>query len=74
MITLAQINKTMSKFFKATEIAIAIILFIVLGYSVITGTEIEKIIDVDFWTLSYLISLTTPRILSESEDEKTKQV
>jgi hypothetical protein len=66
-------NKIMSKFFKGTEIAIAILLFIALGYSVITGTEIGKVIDVDFWTLSYLISLTTPRILSESEDEKTEQ-
>ena len=66
-------NKIMSKFFKGAEIAIAIILFIALGYSVITGTEIGKVIDVDFWTLSYLISLTTPRILNESEDEKTEQ-
>ena len=66
-------NKKISKFFKASEIAIAILLFIALGYSVITGTEIGKVIDVDFWTLSYLISLTTPRILNESEDEKTEQ-
>ena len=66
-------NKIMSKFFKGTEIAIAILLFIALGYSVITGTEIGKIIDVDFWILSYLIALTTPRILSESENEKTEQ-
>jgi hypothetical protein len=66
-------NKTISKFFKWSEIAIAILLFIALGYSVITGTEIGKVIDVDFWTLSYLISLTTPRILNESEDEKTEQ-
>jgi hypothetical protein len=43
-----------SKFFKGAEIAIVIFLLIVLGYSVITGTEIGQVIDVDFWVLSYL--------------------
>ena len=66
-------NKTMSKFFKGAEIAIVIFLLIVLGYSVITGTEIGKVVDVDFWVLSYLISLTTPSIFSESENKKTEQ-
>jgi hypothetical protein len=66
-------NKTMSKFFKVAEIAIVIFLIIVLGYSVITGTEIAKVIDVDFWILSYLISLTSPGIFGESENEKTEQ-
>jgi len=64
---------TIIKFFKGAEIAIVIFLLIALGYSVITGTEIGKIIDVDFWVLSYLISLTTPSIFSESQNEKTEQ-
>jgi len=64
---------TIIKFFKGAEIAIVIFLLIALGYSVITGTEIGKIIDVDFWVLSYLISLTTPSIFSESENKKTEQ-
>jgi hypothetical protein len=62
-----------SKFFKGAEIAIVIFLLIALGYSVITGTEIGKVVDVDFWVLSYLISLTTPTIFSESENKKTEQ-
>jgi hypothetical protein len=66
-------NKIISKFFKGAEIAIVIFLLIVLGYSVITGTEIGKVIDVDFWVLSYLISLTSPNFFSESETEKTEQ-
>jgi len=66
-------NRFISKFFKGSEIAIVIFLLIALGYSVITGTEIGQVIDVDFWVLSYLISLTTPSIFSESENEKTEQ-
>jgi len=62
-----------SKFFKGAEIAIVIFLLIALGYSVITGTAIGEIIDVDFWILSYLISLTTPSIFCKSENEKTEQ-
>jgi hypothetical protein len=62
-----------NKFFKGAEIAIVVFLLIALGYSVITGTEIGQIIDVDFWVLSYLISLTTPSIFSESQNEKTEQ-
>jgi hypothetical protein len=62
-----------SKFFKGAEIAIVIFLLIVLGYSVTTGTEMGKVIDVDFWILSYLISLTTPGIFGESENKKTEQ-
>ena len=62
-----------SKFFKGAEIAIVIFLLIALGYSVVTGTEIGKVVDVDFWVLSYLISLTTPSIFSESENKKTEQ-
>jgi hypothetical protein len=62
-----------SNFFKGAEIAIVIFLLIVLGYSVITGTEIRKVIDVDFWVLSYLISLTSPNFFGESENEKTEQ-
>jgi hypothetical protein len=64
---------TIIKFFKGAEIAIVIFLLIALGYSVITGTEIGKVVDVDFWVLSYLISLTTPSIFSESENKKTEQ-
>jgi hypothetical protein len=64
---------TIIKFFKAAEIAIVIFLLIALGYSVITGTEIGKVVDVDFWVLSYLISLTTPSIFSESQNKKTEQ-
>jgi hypothetical protein len=62
-----------NKFFKRAEIAIVILLLIVLGYSLITRTAIEEIIDVDFWILSYLISLTTPSIFCKSENEKTEQ-
>jgi hypothetical protein len=62
-----------SKFFKGAEIAIVIFLLIVLGYSVITGTQIGQVIDVDFWVLSYLISLTSPNFFGESENEKTEQ-
>jgi len=62
-----------NKFFKRAEIAIVILLLIVLGYSLITRTAIGEIIDVDFWILSYLISLTTPSIFCKSENEKTEQ-
>lgn len=62
-----------SNFFKKAEIIIAIYILVILGYSVITGIELRQIIDVDFWILSYLISLTTPSIFNQNKDEKTEQ-
>jgi hypothetical protein len=66
-------NRFISKFFKGTGIFIAVYILIALGYSVITGTEIGKMIDVDFWILSYLMSLAAPSIFCKSENEKTEQ-
>jgi hypothetical protein len=66
-------NKIVSKFFKGAGIFIAVFILIELGYSVITRTEIGKMIDVDFWILSYLMSLAAPSIFCKSENEKTEQ-
>jgi len=65
-------NNFISKFFRGAGIFIAVYILIILGYSVITRTEIGKIIDVDFWILSYLMSLAAPSIFIEV-NEKTEQ-
>jgi len=65
-------NNFISKFFRGAGIFIAVYILIILGYSVITKTEIGKIIDVDFWILSYLMSLAAPKIFIEV-NEKTEQ-
>lgn len=66
-------KKTISIFLKLLDIAIAIYLYIVLGYSAITGTEMSKIIDVDWWILLFVLSLTAENYLREPEEIKTEQ-
>ena len=66
-------KKIISIFLKLFDVSIAICLYIVLGYSAITGTEMSKIIDVDWWILLFVLSLTAENYLREPEEIKTKQ-
>ena len=66
-------NKIISKFFRLFDISIAIYLFIVLGYSVITGNEMSKMIDVDWWILLFVLCLNIERSFCQCEEEKTEQ-
>ena len=66
-------KKIISIFLKLFDVAIAIYLHIVLGYSAITGTEMSKIIDVDWWILLFVLSLTAENYLREPEEIKTEQ-
>lgn len=66
-------NKIISKFFRLFDISIAIYLFIVLGYSAITGTQMSEMIDVDWWILLFVLCLNIERSFCQCEHEKTEQ-
>jgi ammonia channel protein AmtB len=66
-------KQTLSIFLKLFDVAIAITLYILLGYSAITGTEMCKIIDVDWWILMFVLSLTAENYLREPEEIKTEE-
>lgn len=66
-------NKIISKFFRLFDISIAIYLFIVLGYSAITGNEMSEMIDVDWWILLFVLCLNIERSFCQCEHEKTEQ-
>lgn len=68
-----KMKQTLSIFLKLFDVAIAITLYILLGYSAITGTEMSKIIDVDWWILLFVLSLTAENYLREPEEIKTEQ-
>jgi ammonia channel protein AmtB len=68
-----KIKQIISIFLKLFDVAIAITLYILLGYSAITGTEMSKIIDVDWWILLFVLSLTAENYLREPEEIKTEQ-
>jgi hypothetical protein len=69
-----KIKQIISIFLKLFDVAIAIILYILLGYSAITETEMSKIIDVDWWILLFVLSLTAETYLREPEEIKTEKV
>lgn len=66
-------KKTISIFLKLLDVAIAIYLYIVLGYSDITGAKMSEIIDVDWWILLFVLSLTAKNYLHEPEEIKIEQ-
>lgn len=66
-------KRIISIFLKLLDLLIAVYLYIVLGYSAITGTEMSKIIDVDWWILLFVLSLTAENYLREPEGIKTEQ-
>jgi ammonia channel protein AmtB len=68
-----KIKQILSIFLKLFDVAIAIYLYILLGYSAITGTEMSKIIDVGWWILLFVLSLTAETYLREPEEIKTEQ-
>ena len=68
-----KIKQIISIFLKLFDVAIAITLYILLGYSAIAGTEMCKIIDVDWWILLFVLSLTAENYLREPEEIKTEQ-
>ena len=68
-----KIKQVLSIFLKLFDVAIAITLYILLGYSAITGTEMYKIIDVDWWILLFVLSLTAENYLREPKEIKTEE-
>ena len=66
-------KRIISIFLKLLDVLIAIYLYILLGYSAIAGTEMSEIIDVDWWILLFVLSLTAENYLREPEEIKTEQ-
>lgn len=58
---------------KLLDLLIAVYLYILLGYSAITGTQMSEIIDVDWWILLFVLSLTAENYLREPEGIKTEE-
>lgn len=66
-------KKIINKLFELADVAIALYLMIALTYSSIAGIEISKVVDVDWWILFFILSISMQSYLSEYQEKKSEQ-